>query len=210
MGFLLIPLLLLWAVQQRRWRFAGGFVVFFGLLMGLSFLMQPSWLGDWLAQVSIYSSYTALGSPVWIITEYYLGLGTAGEWAVNLVFYGLMLWAWSGLLLGNRQERFLWAVAVTLTVTHLVAPRTATPHYVVFTLPLIFYFSVWSKRRRDLWTALALLLLLILPWLHFILTVEGEFEHPTVYLPLPVATLILLWLTRRLWWRQAQDAESSV
>jgi hypothetical protein len=175
--------------------------------MVLSFLLQPSWLGDWLGQVGSYSSYTALGSPVWIIVEYYLGLGSLGDWALNLVFYGLMLWAWYGLLWQDHQERFLWVVTVILAVTHLVAPRTATPHYVVYILPLIFYFSIWARQRRNLWTALVLLALLILPWLHFIVTVEGEFEHPRVYLPLPFAIILLMWLTRRMWWSQAHSPE---
>jgi hypothetical protein len=184
---------------MRRWRFVVAFGLSFAVLMGVSFLLQPSWLGDWLAQVQIYSSYTALGSPVWIVTEYYLGLGTVGEWAVNLLFYGWMLWAWGGLLLREQHERFWWVVALTLTVTHLVAPRTATPHYVVFILPLLFYFS----RMKSLWVVLTLLVLFLLPWIHFVQTVEGEFEHPTVYLPLPFIIAALLWLTRRAWWQHA-------
>jgi hypothetical protein len=53
-----------------------------------------------------------------------------------------------------------------------------------------------------------LLALLILPWLHFIATVQGEFEHPAVYLPLPFAMFILLWFTRRLWWQRADVLEA--
>jgi hypothetical protein len=202
MGFLIVPFLLLWGL--RRWRFLAAFAVSLGALLLVSFLMQPSWLTDWLGQVSLYTGYTALGSPVWIVAEYYLGLGAAGEWAVNLVFYGLTLWAWYTVLIRGQRERFLWAVMITLTVTHLVAPRTATPHYVVFILPLIFYFAEWIRRRRaSLGVVLILLALLVLPWLHFLLTVEGEFEHASVYLPLPFAMMALLWLTRRWWWQHA-------
>ncbi|MBZ0299688.1 MAG: DUF2029 domain-containing protein [Anaerolineae bacterium] len=209
MGFLIVPFLLLWGLRVRRWRFVGAFGVVFGGLVLASFLLLPSWFSDWLAQVSIYSSYTALGSPVWIITQYYLGLGSAGEWAVNLLFYGVMLWTWYGVLVQGRSERFLWAAVLTLTVTHLVAPRTATPHYAVFILPLMFYLAEINRRgqrRGGLWSGLILAGLLILPWLHFLLTVEGEFEHPTVYLPLPFGMLILLWVTRGLWWRRAATA----
>ena len=55
----------------------------------------------------------------------------------------------------------------------------------------------------NLYVALLLLALLVLPWLHFLVTVEGEFEHPTVYLPLPFLMVILIWITRRLWWARA-------
>lgn len=204
MGFLIVPFLLLWGLRMRRWRFAGTFAAVMGALLLASFLLQPSWLSDWLAQLALYPSYTALGSPVWIVTQYYFDLGNVAELIVAGALVVLMLWAWYSVLVQQRQERWLWAVALTLTITHLIAPRTATPHYVVFVFPMIFYFSQLARKRRgSLWIGLILLALLILPWLHFVTTVEGEFEHPTVYLPLPFGILALLWLTRRQWWERA-------
>lgn len=203
MGFLIVPFLLLWGLRVRRWHFVASFVVTMGVLMLASFILQPTWLSDWLRQVGNYSSYTALGSTVWIIMEYYLHLGTVGEWAINLPLYALMLWAWYMVLIQNKQERLLWTIVLTLTVTHLVAPRTATPHYVVFTIPLMFYFRTLTQRNRRYgsWWVLALLLTMtVLTWIHAQTTVVNKFEHPTVYLPLPITMLILLWLTRRLWW----------
>ncbi len=202
MGFLLVPFLLLWGLRVRRWHFVGAFVVTMGALMLASFILQPSWLGDWLRQLSNYSSYTALGSPVWIITRYYLQLGAIGEWAVNLPLYAFMLWAWYTVLIQNKHERFLWTIVLTLTITHLVAPRTATPHYVVFTIPLVFYFRTLAQRNRrygNLWVMGILLVITVLTWVHALNTVVNKFEHPTVYLPLPIIMLILLRVTRRLW-----------
>lgn len=209
MGYLIVPFLLLWGLRGRRWRFIGAFVIALGLLVLGSFILMPSWVGDWLSQISIYSSYTALGSPVWIVMQYYLGLGTVGEWIVNLLLYGLTLWAWYTVLAQRQSEYFLWVVALTLTVTHLVAPRTATPHYVIFIMPLIFYLRMLARHNRrwgSVWIALILLGLLISPWIHFLNTVVGEFEHPTVYLPLPFGMLILLLVTRR-WWGAASSLQ---
>ncbi|MCA0452530.1 MAG: DUF2029 domain-containing protein [Chloroflexi bacterium] len=203
MGFLIVPFLLLWALRYRRWRFITWFVGAMVLLLGVSFVLLPSWLSDWLGQLGLYTSYTALGSPVWIITSYYLGLG---NWAELLVagligLTMLMSWYW---LLKDRPEQFMWAAVLTLTVTHLIAPRTATPHYVVFIIPLIFYFAILVKhnrRRGNLWVALILLVSLVVPWIHFLLTVVDQFEHPSIYLPLPIIMFVLLWWTRELWWR---------
>jgi hypothetical protein len=209
MGFLIVPFLLLWALRTQRWRFLAAFTITFGLLFIVSFLMTPTWLGDWLRQVSNYGSYTALGSPVWIVSEtlrYYTGAGAWLEGLLNLIFYGVMLWAWYGVLVRQQHERFLWAAALTLTVTHLVAPRTATPHYVVFTLPLLFYFQqiVRLNRRRGLWIVFGLLLtMFILTWVHQLTTVVNRFEHPTLYLPLPFGMFALLIVLRRLWWAHA-------
>ncbi|NWG16360.1 MAG: DUF2029 domain-containing protein [Chloroflexi bacterium] len=202
MGFLMVPFLLLWGWRARRRSFLAAFAVVFGAALLASFIFLPSWLGDWLAQLSLYPSYTALGSPVWIVTQYYLGLGSLAEYAVTAALAGWMLWAWWGVLVGKKDTRLLWTLALTLTVTHLIAPRTATPHYVVFFLPLVFYFSRLARWWwGGLWVALLLAALVLLPWLHFVATVTGEFEHPTLYLPLPFGILLLLWPTRRMWWR---------
>jgi hypothetical protein len=202
MGFLIVPFLLLWGWRARRRSFLAAFAAVFGAALLASFALLPSWLGDWLAQLSLYPSYTALGSPVWIVTQYYLGLGSVAEYAVTAALAGLMLWAWWGVLVGKKDTRLLWTLALTLTVTHLIAPRTATPHYVVFFLPLVFYFSRLARWWwGGLWVALLLAALVLLPWLHFVATVTGEFEHPTLYLPLPFGILLLLWPTRRMWWR---------
>ncbi len=202
MGFLIVPFLLLWGLRVRRWRFLSSFSSAMAVLVLMSFVLMPSWLTDWVQQVGNYTSYTALASPVWIITNYYLGLPDYFEWIVNAAFIGLMLWTWYQVLLQGHQERWLWICVITLTVTNLVAPRTATPHYVVFILPLMFYFAELSRRDRkwgSLWVSLMLVGLTVLPWVHFLLTVEGEFEQPATYLPLPFSIMTLLWLTRKLW-----------
>ena len=203
MGYLLVPFLLLWALTVRRWRFVGWFAGVFGALMIASFVAEPGWFADWIEQIHLYPFYTAIGSPVWIVMDHYLGLGATGEWAVSLLLIGGLLWAWREVLWHGKRERFGWTIMLTLTVTHLAALRTATPHFVVFAIPLTFYLRELSQRRGDRWVALTLLALAVLPWLHFLATVEGDFEHPSLYLPVPFGMLALLWLTRRMWWRAA-------
>ncbi len=202
MGFLLVPFLLLWALRARRWQVGGGFVVAWGVLMLASFALRPSWLSDWIEQIRRYPSYTDFGSPVWIVMQYYLGLGAVGEWAVNAILWALMLWAWYAVLIQGKTKRFDWAIMITLTITHLSALRTATPHFVVFTIPMVFYFRALDRRSRtgSRRIALVLLTLLIVPWVQFLLTVDGNFENPTMYVWLPVGMLALLWITRWMWW----------
>jgi hypothetical protein len=190
-------------------------VIAFGVTMVMllvaSFVLQPSWVGDWLAQLKDYPSYTALGSPVWIITSYYLHLDGWAELLVSGLLALAMLVTWYWVLRGH-PERFLWAAVVTLTVTHLIAPRTATPHYVVFLIPLMFYFAQMvqrNRRRGNLWIAFWLLILLVVPWVHFLLTVDKHFEHPSIYLPLPFIMFALLWTTRQMWWRFVPNLPSN-
>ena len=54
------------------------------------------------------------------------------------------------MLVQRKQTYFLWTVALTLVVSHLVALRTATPHFVVFNLVLFFYLARISRNRGGL------------------------------------------------------------
>jgi len=204
MVFLIVPLLLVWAWRTRRVTVIASFGVVWGGLMAASFMFEPTWLGDWLDQLQQYPSYTAFGAPVWIVMQHYLGFGDVGEWLVTAVLWSVLVWAWFGVLVRGRSERFDWAVMLALTITHLSAVRTATPHFVVFTIPLVFYFKLLGQRRAyRSWLVVILVLLVVMPWAHFLLTVDGEFEHATVYLPLPIGMFILLIWTRAQWWRSA-------
>ncbi len=209
MGYLLVPLLLLWGVRFQRWRFVTAFAVAFAGLMLASFILEPAWFGDWLDQVRQYPEYTAAaypdtGSPVWIVVQHYFNVGTAVEWVVNLVFILPMLWAWYTVLVEQRRERMLWALVLTLSVTHLVALRTATPHFVVFNLALMFYLKQIDARWGHVAALVALVMLWGFSWAQFLITVQGRatLEHPSLFLPLPFLAYALLWLTRRLWWQQ--------
>ncbi len=211
MGFLIVPFFLLWGLRYQRWKFIVTFgISMFGML-AVSFVLQPSWLGDWIAQLGQYPSYTALGSPVWIITSYYLHLGGWAELLISGLLAASMLVTWYWVMRGH-PDQFMWAAVMTLTVTHLIAPRTATPHYVVFIIPLMFYFALivqWYRRRGNLWVLLWLIVLLVVPWVHFLLTVDKHFEHPSIYLPLPFIMFPMLWWTRRLWWTNAPTFNSN-
>lgn len=221
MGYLIVPFLLLWGLVERRWRFVGSFSLVFAVLMGLSFVFLPTWFSDWLGQISLYPGYTEIGSPVWVLanipwltinqeTEKWIvdgGLGTLIEPVLIILLSIWMLREWFLVLVRRQQQRLMWTIALTLTITHLIAPRTASPHFAVFIIPLIFYLRALAYGRRRGWIliTLILLILLILPWLHFLLTVAGEFEHPTIYLPVPFLVLALLWFTRKLWFSDVTD-----
>ncbi len=219
MGYLIVPFLLLWALRTRRWQLVGSFSITFGILMGVSFVLLPTWMNDWLNQLALYPSYTALGSPVWILaysltpginpaTGALLGDTTLGgifELGMTGALYLYLLWLWAGVLIQNKSERLLWTIVMTLVITHLVAPRTATPHYVIFTIPILFYLRELTKpkiRRGTVYAMLLILGLLIGQWAHFTLTVTAKFEHPSVYLPMPFIIFFLMFFTRQWWWGQ--------
>jgi hypothetical protein len=193
MVFLLIPLLLLWAIYHRRWRLVGSFVTSMIVLVCSSLLLVPTWPADFLAWMVKYPSYTAIGSPIWTLTHYFFPhLGTPVEIVISLLVLGHLLYAWRGAVRGGWLE-FDWVVAMTLIVTNLIALRTATTNYVVLLMPTFIVFKTLDKRFQQ-WGAMLIalieLLLLVGFWVLFATTVTGNYEHPIMYLPLPIG----LWL----------------
>lgn len=222
MGYLIVPFLLLWGLREQRWQFIGSFVIVFGLAMLASFAIEPTWMNDWLSQVGRYTSYTQIGGPVWVVSNWlWLGIDPeTGLWAINggygniiettlaVILYGYMLWTWYEVLIQRKTERLMWTIVMTLTITHLVAPRTATPHYVIFIIPLIFYLQQLVRpkiKRGSLYAILLLVVLFVQQWLHFLLTVDGEFEHPSLYPPTAFLVFFVLLFTRKLWWNNPKD-----
>jgi hypothetical protein len=206
MTYMLAPLLLLWGLRYQQWRFIGGFMGMFAVLMGASFIVQPDWFGDWLNQMRLYPEYTSIaypdtGSPVWIITQEWLKLGDIAEIAVSAVFVIAMLWGWFMLLIQKQTNRFLWVVALTLVVTHLVALRTATPHFVIFNLVWLFYIS----KFRPIGVMVSLLVGMVGLWGLFFISVQGRdtLEHPIMFLPASFFAFGLLIITRKSWWEHA-------
>ncbi|MCS6870025.1 MAG: DUF2029 domain-containing protein [Anaerolineae bacterium] len=208
MSIFIAPFMLLWALWQRRWRAIAAFGATLGALIGSSFLLQPNWINGFLYQLTLYPSYIEVSTPVWVVTEYLLGLGRWAEIGLNVFGALIMLWAWWQALKRDTVGAFAWTFMLTLTMTHVIGLRTATPHFVVFLIPLMFYLRDWARRRRYGVMVSALTALFFVPWLYFLLTLgEGKFEHPTLFL-LPFLALIALAMTRSKW--QAADFDWSV
>jgi hypothetical protein len=193
MVFLLIPLLLPWAIYHRRWRLVGSFTVSMTVLVLSSLLLVPTWIADFFTWMSKYPSYTAIGSPIWTLTHsFFPQLGTPVEIVISLLVLGHLLYNWRGAVNGSWLE-FDWTVAMTLIVTNLIALRTATTNYVVLLMPAFIVFKTLDKRFQR-WGAMLIalveLLLLVGFWILFAKTVVGNYEHPIMYLPLPIG----LWL----------------
>jgi hypothetical protein len=169
-----------------------------GALFIASWLVEPTWLAGFVRQVVHYPSYTALGSPIWIITHIYLPqLGAWGEWILSLAALGYLIVAWHRSLRAETERACAWGVSVCLIVTNLVALRTATTNYVVFLVPFTLIFRALQRRRHGtLWVVLIQLITLSGLWLLFLTTVVDKFEHPIVYLPLPLSFLVIFALFR--------------
>ena len=200
MSYLIIPALLLWAVWHKRWRFVTGFTGAMALLAGLSFVLLPSWLTSFIDQVRFYPAYTVTPSPLRVITGiFFPQLGQPVEYVLIGLLLLVMVWQWWQL----RREtavstQFLLIISLTLIVTNSIIVRTATTNYVIMYIPLLLLLHTVSQRWRggNLWVAGLLLAMLIGTWALFLSTIQGDFENPITYLPLPMGLLLgLVWLS---------------
>jgi hypothetical protein len=141
-----------------------------------------------------------------ILTREVLPLGAAAGPVERTLDAGLalyLLYEWWRVLSRNeaapRQGLLLdWVIGLTLVITHLIAPRTATTHFVVFVFPLVAILRDLSRRKPwGIWAALGLMLTLAVGmWWLFLATLQGAQEHDLVHVPLPLVMLALLLLTR--------------
>jgi hypothetical protein len=198
MVFLIIPYVMLWALARRRWRLIISAAVSMAILTGISFILVPTWLNSFLSQLGYYTTFTFIGSPVWVIMQYYLGLGDAGEWIVSGAIGLALLVVWARTLRDDRWSTFLWVSGLTLIVTNLIALRTATTNYVILFIGLWMAARVvadrWPERARWI-VPLGALSWVVGSWVLFLSTLVGKEEHPLVYLPLPfaLAAAFVLW-----------------
>ena len=213
MSYLIIPALLLWAVWHQRWRFVAVFAGAMALLAGLSFLLLPSWLTGFIDQVRFYPAYTVTPSPLRVITStFFPQLGQPVEYILIGLLLLVMFWQWwqlrgadwpaepAGHAEPAEAHKFLFIISLTLIVTNTVIVRTATTNYVIMYIPLFLLLHTISQRWRggNVWVAGLLLVLLVSTWALFLATIQGDFEHPVTYLPLPIGLLLgLIWLSRQ-------------
>lgn len=201
MQFLIVPFLMLWALRVKRWRMIISFAVTSLALLLISFALIPTWLTQWIAQVQQYPEYTP-PAVIYILTHEVLPLGGAALIVERVLEIGLivyLLWEWWRVLAASATERQLdWVMGLTLVITHLVAPRTATTHFVVFTF--LLFPIIRDLSRRNLVSAFVvvstLLILLVGMWWLFLATITGNQEANIVHVPLPLLMIVLALFNR--------------
>lgn len=202
--FLVIPFFLLWGLVHKRWAFLAGFLGVMAVLLVGSFLALPTWLSEWLLRIRTYSDYTVGQSPVWLLTHQALPfLGAVGEIVLSLLLATGMLFAWRLALRPGGRPWFHWALGVTLVVSSLIVPRSATTNYVLMLVTALWIFAALERTPgwgRPVLLVTWLVSLVGLWWLHFA-TVIGNQEQPVMFIPAPlVLGLVLIlgykWLMR--------------
>ena len=204
MVFLLIPLLLIWAILKRRWSMLIGFISAMFLLAVSGMLLVPTWIFDFISGMQRYASYIAYGSPVWLITEYYFPfLGRPVNVFLSVAFLLYLIWSWRRMSSWTWAE-LSWGTGLALIVTKFIAPRTATINYVVLALPLLLVFRALSAQvwRGNLYVLILQAVSAFGFWALFATTIVTEkgtnllLENPIMYLLLPTPLFVVFVVAR--------------
>lgn len=204
MSYLLVTYIFIWSLSAKRWKLLISIIGSIFVLMAGSILLIPNWPLRWIWQVLEYPEYTTHGSPISIITNILPRGGDKVALAISALFTVYLVWEWIQSF-GKSEHAFSWTAAMTLVITNLISFRTATTNYVVMLPALTLVFKTiedrWGKKGR-IFTLVILVSLLIGIWLLFLFTIDGNQEHPSVFLPLPILSFVTLlwmrsWVTRQ-------------
>jgi len=200
MAVLLIPFVFLWAAYARRWTIVTWGIGTIAGLLAVSVLLLPDWPVMWLRQLIEHPTYTVIGPPVEILADAFPSMSGVIALVLGGALLLYLLWEWAKA--ARKPDRwFQWTAALTIVITNLVAFRTATTNYVVLLPALFLVFAVLADRwgtRGDVVILIVMAAILFGTWALFLATIEGNVEHPVMYLPLPILTLLGLGWAR--WW----------
>lgn len=161
--WLLLGLILLYALQQRLKPFL---IAFFGtemLFIALSFALLPGWLGDWIHNVQDYASYQQV-SPVMVELLRFILPAQAANW-LGITLLALLLAAcvyvvyrwWQG------QLHWLQAAAWLGMATFFIHPHGMSYEQLPALIPMILWLaqkgSLRSKEALIFWVGA-----LVLSW----------------------------------------------
>ena len=154
--FLVLPVILIHLLLRRRWAGVLGFAGTFAVMLNVTWLLSPGWIGSWLSDRGEQMVSSQLVPSVW---------GVAHDlWPSGWLFLGgaacIVLLAWLGTVWRrcHRSHSLGGLITMAIVVGQLVAPFMWVYDQVLLLLPLMAAFA-WSEahpRQGVWWTVLGL------------------------------------------------------
>jgi hypothetical protein len=210
---LIIPLILVWSLFQKRYLLLASTIVTFAALVALALLVEPAWLSQNLKQVTAYPDYTEAGTPGDIFEQWWPGIGRWLGILLTLIIVVALLWYWR-ISASSSFELLLPVVFFTLAATNMVGITTAVSNYIALFPGLILvlaHLRIGQGRLSDWPAALILISLIVALWLLFWYSRTGSAQSPIMFFPLPLLLMIampaIVWARRK---SQRRDSPSGL
>ena len=200
---LLIPLILIWSVYQKRWVLIRWFFATLTILVFVGYLLIPNWILQNLWEIMKYPDYNPAGTLAPAVFELIPSFGISLKWWIFSGLGILLIYEW---WTGRKENfsRFLWIAFLTVVISQLIGVQTYPDNFIIFFPSVILILSVCDKRwekRGPLIVGSALGFLFISLWVLFIFTIRQNDQpdlNPVMLIALPALTFLCLYWIK--WW----------
>ena len=194
---LLVVAALLAASAPARARFVAGSLVSGGLLIGITLVLHPIWIGEWLASASALQATSGSNATLWTVGRIARGaLPVELATLLAAVAVLLALAAWVRWYRAARPALWL-AMAAALPISLAVAPHGWSYDQLVLVIPIAVILRAIGLRRespRRRGTVIVALVATIVPWALYALAFRRGGEELSALTPLLV--FAALWYLR--------------
>ncbi|MDL1899071.1 DUF2029 domain-containing protein [Anaerolineae bacterium CFX7] len=200
------PVILFWAWRKQRRRAVWSALLTLALLFGVSFVLTPTWLFDFLNALRAYSEYARVGPPLQTFFQLTLPepLATILFVAASIVLVaGMVVAVWRNR--AREWQEFQPALGLVALVTTLMAGRIGTPDQIFLLILWMAWFAAWGAQKKYGGVALGVCFLLVAPWWLFLQTLDGNREAIVVTTILPLGSLFVYFgsAAQKKFWRRA-------
>jgi hypothetical protein len=198
-----IVFIFIWAVSQKRRGLIGWTCASVAALAILGMAFLPNWMLQNILEILKFPNYNPALTFGEAFQEWWPGIGTQLKWGLAIFLSAVLIIEWWSAW-GKGFPHFLWTLCLTLTVSQWIGIATDPGNFILLFLPMVLIFSVWRERwgKGGDWIVLTVLVVLFVGlWAIFLNTVEygnQPIQHPIMFLPMPLFTLLGLYWIR--WW----------
>jgi len=167
-SFLLLILLIVWSIIQRRWSVLVAYFSGLAFLWVVSLILLPSWPSGWLGMIlNNYFNLDWIQTPLMAAAGLLPGVSRYLSLGLHIGFAIFLVVVWIAAL-GSRDGVIPWRIVAILNLAFLFQPENPAGQ-LVLTLPALFLaFRYWSERWGLVGRILSWLITLgvfILPWI---------------------------------------------
>ncbi|GAB4549189.1 MAG: hypothetical protein Fur002_26280 [Anaerolineales bacterium] len=198
---LFFALVYLWAFFQKRWTLIFSSALTLAFLFGVSFILQPNWIFEFIKDLKTYPGVARPSTPRAILSYWMPALSAQIIALALMTFSALALFYVWRRSLRREFSALLWAACITFTLMPLTGITSAKSNYIAMLPGLIFLLqrAKLTRPQESLWAG-ALLVWIPLSWLFLVagraLTLGGRLIYFLDFYPMPlVLTAAYLWFT---------------
>ncbi|MEN8172680.1 MAG: glycosyltransferase family 87 protein [Chloroflexota bacterium] len=198
--FLMIILLILWALFQRRmqfllWFFGAGMAL---ILLGM--LLIPSWPLQYMGALLSHFRSGPLSTIHASLIAWLPGIGHNFGKLIEILVMIALVWGW-WMARMQRYRVLVWAACITIILTLWMTSFNDLSMLVMLLIVFALIFSVWVGRWPQFgpWAAIiGMFILTVGSWLFFSQNTEMSLQMYSIFIFLPVFLLIAMkWVQ---WW----------